>query len=149
MDWISISASDVESALNKGQLEALKAESLRTLDRDVTFELISSITTRIRAEIAAGGISALDSDHSRIPPELKDAALRLVVEALQLRVPALELSAAQIKHADLARETIARVARGELPVSRPRFAIRTSVRRKAVEAKSARNRVSRKNIGAL
>ncbi len=149
MDWISLKVSDVEAALNKAQLEALKAESIRTLNRDVAFEIIADVVTRIRAEISAGEISSLDADHSRIPPELKEPALRLIVEALQLRVPAMELSASQMKHADLARETIARIARGELPVSRPRLAIRTSTHKKGVFAKSAPQKANRKNMEAL
>ena len=88
----------------------------------------------------------LDADHSRIPPELKECALRLAVESLHLRVPSIEMSQSQQKHADIARETLLRVSRGELPVSRPIFGISTGDSRKGVSSGAAPRKADSKSL---
>ena len=100
MDWIKLTTKDLECVLNKPQLDILKAQSLRSPDVDIAFEVISNIVARVRAEIAVSGLNSLDADHSRIPLELKDCALRLCIELLQARLPSMELSKQQIKYAD-------------------------------------------------
>jgi len=149
MDWISLSPADLECALNKPQLEILKAQYLQSPNRDAAVDIIASVTARIRVEIVAGGTGALDADHSRIPPELKECALRLAVESLQLRVPSMEITQAQQKHADIARQTLARVAAGELPVSRPEYPIRTAWRRKGAVCGSSERQATRKTMKGL
>ena len=139
MDWIILKTSDLECVLNKPQLDVLKAQSFKTPGRDPAAEILDSTTVRIRAEIAASGVNSIDPDHARIPPELKECALRLAAESLQTRVPQMELTDHQRKLADVAREMLARVARGELPVSAPRFGIRTAnVKKGAYFGASAR-----------
>lgn len=149
MDWIKITTKDLECALNKPQLEILKAQSLRSPDMDIAFEVISNIIARIRAEIAVSGVNSLDADHSRIPLELKETALRLCVEALQIRLPAIELSKLQIKHADIARNTLLRVASGELPVSRPLFSISTASHKKGITSGSSQRVATRKSMKGI
>ena len=149
MDWIKLTTQDLESALNKPQLDILKAQALRSPDVDIAFEVISNIVARIRAEIAVSGLNLLDADHSRIPFELKDCALRLCVEALQLRIPTMEISKMQSKHADLARVTLLRVARGELPVSRPLFSISTASVKKGISSSSAKKVSTRENMKGI
>ena len=80
MEWIRLTSEDLEYALNKPQLETLKAESLRNLKRDIAQDVLNTVVARIRAEISASGLNWLDADHSRIPYELRDCALRLAVE---------------------------------------------------------------------
>ena len=139
-----ITTKDLECVLNKPQLDILKAQSLRSPDVDIAFEVISNIVARVRAEIAVSGLNSLDADHSRIPLELKDCALRLCIELLQARLPSMELSKQQIKYADDARETLSRVARGELPVSRPLFSISTATAKKGISS-SASRKISTRN----
>ena len=149
MDWIKLTSEDLEYALNKPQLETLKAESLRNLKRNISQDVLDSVVARIRAEIAASGLNALDADHSRIPYELRDCALRLAVEALHLRVPSIEMSAAQSKHADLARETLLRIATGKRPVSRPALAVRTASAKRSVYSKSSPRKITRATTEGL
>jgi len=119
MTWITLTGADLEDALNKPQLDILKSARLRSPTRNVAEEALASVVSRIRAEIAASGLNNLDQNHAKIPPELRGCALCLAVESLQLRVPTMEPSAAQEKHADLAREMLLRVAEGKLPISKP------------------------------
>lgn len=149
MEWIRLTSEDLEYALNKPQLETLKAESLRNLKRDIAQDVLNTVVARIRAEISASGLNCLDADHSRIPYELRDCALRLAVEALHLRVPSIEISALQSKHADLARETLLRIATGQLPVSRPTAAVRTASAKRSVYSKSAPRKATRSTTEGL
>ena len=102
-----------------------------------------------KRQISASGLNCLDADHSRIPYELRDCALRLAVEALHLRVPSIEISALQSKHADLARETLLRIATGQLPVSRPTAAVRTASAKRSVYSKSAPRKATRATTEGL
>lgn len=149
MDWIILTPQDLECALNKPQLDILKAEAIRSLNRDISQDIISGIVARIRAEVAASGLNILDTDHSRIPAELKDCAIRLAIEALQLRIPSMEISDAQSRQADIARETLLRVASGELPVSRPVFGVRSSTKRKGVSSGAAKRMADRKSMEGI
>ena len=127
----------MELALNKPQLEILRAAELASPGRDIAEDAIAAVVSRIRAEISAGQISLLDADHSRIPPELKECAISLAVEALQTRLPDMPMPQPISKRADLARETLMRVAEGRLPVSRPICGIKTA---RAKDAKIVKNR---------
>ena len=149
MDWIKLKSSDLELVLNKPQLEILKAESLRSAGRDIAAESLDSVVLRIRAEIAASGFNSLDPDHSRIPPELKECALRLAIEGLQVRLPQMELSQMQIRHADYARELLMRVSLGKLPISRPQYSIRTASRKKDVAYGSAAKNATRDSMKGI
>jgi len=149
MDWIKITPADLESALNKNQLDILKAQSLQSPGRDAVEDVISNVVARIRAEVASSGLNAVDVDHARIPPELKECALRLAVEALHLRVPSIALSEYQIKHADLARQILSRAASGDFAVSAPIFGVRTGNAKKGVSAGSQKRDATRKTMGNL
>ena len=149
MDWINLKTSDLECALNKPQHEILKAQTLKSPGREPAAEILDSVVVRIRAEVAASGLNAIDPDHSRIPPELKECALRLAAEALQTRLPQMELTDRQCRLADEARETLARVARGELPVSSPLFGVRTGLPRKGANFGAARRVATRKSTRGL
>lgn len=87
MNWIKITHQDLEISLNKSQLEILQAAEFASPGRDIAESVISMAVSRIRAEISAGQINSIDPDHSRIPPELKECALSLALEALQARLP--------------------------------------------------------------
>ena len=137
MDWIYIKNSDLECLLNKPQLDMLKAASLASAGHDIAKDIIASVVTRIRAEIAAGGISRLSEDHSKIPPELKECALALSLEMLQSRIPDMPMPEAVLRRAENARETLLRISNGSLPVSAPLYGISTASR-KAIYAKRQR-----------
>lgn len=149
MDWITLKTSDIECVLNKPQLDILKAQSLKTPGRDIAAETLDSIAVRIRAEIGASGLNLLDPDHSRIPPELKECALRLAAESLQTRLPQMELSERQCKLADNARETLERIARGELPVSTPLVGIRTGLPKKGASFGASKRIATRNSTKGL
>ena len=126
MNWTTITENDLLCALNKNQLDLLKSEAMHRNDTSMCVKVIELVVSRIRAEIAASGINMLDKDYAKIPLELKDCALKLAIEALQTRMDCFEISSAQQRAADNAREILARVASGKLPVSRPRNGIKTA-----------------------
>ncbi|MBO5780880.1 MAG: hypothetical protein J6R08_00240 [Opitutales bacterium] len=149
MNWIKITHQDLEIVLNKSQLEILKAAEFASPGRDIAESVISMAVSRIRAEISAGQANFLDPDHSRIPPELKECALSLALEALQARLPDMPMPSSISKRADLARETLARVAEGELPVSQPLYGIKTARKKGVSLLKSRRQNFSSKTMEGL
>lgn len=149
MNWIKVRHGDLECALNKPQLEVLRAAELASPGRDIAEDVISSVTARIRAEIAAGEVNALDPDHSKIPPELKECATSLALEALQARIPALDMPESIAKRADLARETLRRVAASELPVTRPVCGIRAASKKGLSFGRERKGFFTSKNMEGL
>ncbi len=132
MNWTNITPRDLESTLNKTQLDLLKAEELKSAGKPISEEIISMITQEIRAKIASYPANFLDYDHAKIPCELKLCALRLSVEALQSRIPSMEMSAQQKKMADISRSHLQDVYTGKIAISRPDKPIRTAIEKKGV-----------------
>jgi hypothetical protein len=112
-DWISISTSDVYDYLAAEQAEALQSEALGSNQTDPLPTIIADVTARIRAEVSGNSANTLDATDGTIPPELRGAAMALIVEAAQARIPVLKMSADQIRLANAARALLKRVAAGE------------------------------------
>jgi hypothetical protein len=115
-NWISISTEDVYDYLAAEQAQALQSEALGDDQADPLPTIIADVVERIRAEVRANSANTLDAASGTIPPELRGAALALVVEAAQARLPALEMSDDQIRLANAARTLLKRVASGDVAV---------------------------------
>ncbi|MFI3290564.1 MAG: hypothetical protein R3Y46_01645 [Opitutales bacterium] len=130
MNWTKITQQDLENALNKNQVELLKAEELKSAGSPISEEIISMIVAEIRAKIASYPANFLDYDHAKIPKELKLCALRLAIEALQSRLPSMEMTAQQKKMADISRTALEEIYTGKICVSHPDKAIKTASEKK-------------------
>lgn len=126
MNWIVIQEADLHCILSKNQIDLLKAEAVKNGDTSICAKAIELAVSRVRAEIAASGANMLDENYGKIPPELKECTLRLAAEILQSRIPTLEFGRVQTAALEDAKQTLARVAEGKLPVSRPRNGVRTA-----------------------
>lgn len=126
MNWIQLQESDLHCILSKSQIDLLKAEALKNGDASICAKAMELAVSRVRAEIAASGTNMLDENYGKIPPELKECALRLAAEILQSRIPTLEFGKIQAAALETAKQTLARVSEGKLPVSRPRNGVRTA-----------------------
>ncbi len=112
--------------LSKNQIDLLKSEAVKNGDASICAKAIELAVSRVRAEIAASGTNMLDENYGKVPPELKECTLRLAAEILQSRIPTLEFGKVQAAALENAKQTLARVADGKLPVSRPRNGVRTA-----------------------
>lgn len=150
MNWIKLQVEDLCIVLNKNQLDLLNAELAKRPERDFASDILNSAVALARAKIASSGINTLDVDHSRIPLELRECVLRLAAESLQARIPALELSKSQLRQSDLARETLEKVERGILPVSRPFAGVKTANPRRGLSSgRGSTNKTTRKTLEGL
>jgi len=119
MSWSPLTPADVLACLAAPQAAALRQSALAPGQSDPLQALIADVTARVRAEIRGSRRSRVESDATLLPPELKLAAAHLALESLQARLPNLALSADQIRLAADARALLARVAKGEVPVTVP------------------------------
>jgi hypothetical protein len=82
-------------------------------------EIIDDMTARVRAEISGNRNNLLNAERTKIPQDLKSFACYLILESAQTRLPDLKLTADQVRLADDARDSLKRIAQGEVPVSVP------------------------------
>ena len=139
INWTTLTEDDLLCALNKPQLDLLKAEAIQTNHASLCSKIIELVVSRIRAEITASGINMLDENYAKIPPELKECAIRLAIESLHVRVPSIELTQAQIRAIDDAKEILTRVAIGKLPVSVSKNPVKTARKNAIQHASRPRN----------
>jgi len=119
MSWSPLTSADVLACLAAPQVAALRQGALAPGQADPLPALIADVTARVRAEIRGGRRNRVERDCTLLPPELKLAAAHLALESLQTRLPALALTADQIRLAADARALLARVAHGDVPVTVP------------------------------
>jgi hypothetical protein len=119
-DWILLTPSHLETYLMARQIRLLRTAVLGAGERDPLPQLIADVTRRVRQAIGSNPGNRLSDDPCLIPIELQPIACALALEALQGRIPPLQLSQEQQKAADVAREQLHAIARGEIRVSLPR-----------------------------
>ena len=86
MRWITITISDLEDVKTAKLLTPLRTKALGDGQDDPVPEIMASVTTRIRAEIAGCSRNQLDADETKIPASLKLLACRLVIAAASNRL---------------------------------------------------------------
>jgi hypothetical protein len=117
--WIRLRAEDLDVQLAPDQLQGILEAAAGRQGEDPLPRLVESIVAQIRAAVRSGKTVPLSADSQSVPEELWSDGCALLLERLQGRLPALRLSADQVRAADGARQRLRRVERGELQVSRP------------------------------
>ncbi|MDR2436176.1 MAG: hypothetical protein LBD33_02610 [Puniceicoccales bacterium] len=117
--WIEIAVDDLYDYMVASQVDVLRRRVLAPEQSDPLEDIICDITARIRAEVSGNQRNVLSANRLEIPQNLKSAACYLILECAQTRLPALKLTADQIRLADDAREYLKRIAQGEVPVEIP------------------------------
>jgi len=118
MPWSPLTSADVLACLVSTQIQALRG-SLAPGQADPLPVLIADVTARVRAEIRGNLRNRVERNPALLPPELKLTAAHLALESLQARLPNLALTADQVRLANEARQFLARIARGEVPIATP------------------------------
>ena len=117
--WITLTLANLETGKAAPLVAALRTAALGETQGDPLPEAITTVTNRIRMEIAAGGRTVLDADGTRLPPSLKSLAIRMVLREGQSRlnaVGALPLSDDEREEARQDIRFLERIARGEITV---------------------------------
>lgn len=119
VSWITLTVAQLDTAKAAALVDALQSAALGVGQADPLPEIITSVTARIRMEIAAGGRTVLDADASKLPPSLKSLGLRMVLREGQSRLNA----AGALPLADDEKEEwrqdvrfLERIAKGEITV---------------------------------
>jgi hypothetical protein len=120
-DWILLNSSHLDTYLMARQVRLLRTVVLGAGENDPVPQLLVDVTRSIRQAVGANRQNRLSDEPMLIPAELQPVACALVLEALQGRIPMLQLSKEQQKAADVAREQLKAVSRGEIPISQPHY----------------------------
>jgi len=111
--WKIIKPEDIKNYLSDLQVQALRKNS------DPLNAIATDITALTRSEVASYESNVLPQNPALIPPELMSSACHLIIEALQSRIPTLQLSKDQVRNAENARKQLRRVAKGEVKITPP------------------------------
>jgi hypothetical protein len=116
MSWITITLADLKDAKVAALVEACRTAALGAGQTDPIPNIISSVITRIRAEIAGCKTNLLDIDTAKIPPDLKGLAARMILrEACSRLQQALTDDEREEQRNDL--RYLERIAKCEIPVA--------------------------------
>jgi hypothetical protein len=145
--WMEIKVEDLCDYLVAPQIDILRRRMLVPGQNDPLEDIIGDVTARVRAEISGNQRNLLSANRLEIPQNLKSSACYLILECAQTRLPALKLTADQIRLANDAREYLKRIAQGEVPVELPEHAECPSIfnPNKGVAVVSSRKRVATGN----
>ncbi|OIO60439.1 MAG: hypothetical protein COZ46_07610 [Verrucomicrobia bacterium CG_4_10_14_3_um_filter_43_23] len=138
-DWILIKPNDVYDYLAAPQVELLRQRALTEGQSDPLIEIILDIVMFVRLHLPP--MLQSSQKQALIPRELKGCACRLIVEALQSRIPNIRLTPDQVRNANNARKHLLDIAKG---------AIRFSSFPQAITAHRVSNAlVTRQHLGGL
>ena len=117
--WIAITPADVEARIPSIVLATIR-ERYVDEQADPLLAIIADVTALVRGRVASNRAYALDLDETLLPPELKDDACWLCIEALKLRLgDATPINEAEKARIADARKQLDAVAKGDISVSLP------------------------------
>ena len=118
--WVTITAAEVESALQAPELAALREAALGDNSPDPITNAISDVIARVRGYAGSRVGNYLDRDQTLIPPELHQDGIWLVIQTLKLRLGvATPLSEDQRDRVRTAEQDLKDVALGRFRISKP------------------------------
>jgi hypothetical protein len=117
--WKKLRVEDLEDHMAADQLKNLLEATGGRDGADPLPKLLESVLAQVRAAVRTGRTAPLSADGEKVPEELWSDSCALLMEKLQGRLPALRLTADQVRAAETARLRLRRVERGELQVSYP------------------------------
>lgn len=117
--WIQITIEDLEDYLLAAQIAAIRTAALSDGQDDPVEQAIIDVTQEIRTYVANCDGNDLSANTAAIPPVLKRHACYLVLEAAQMRIPALELTDNQVRMANNARSLLTKVSECKFDVETP------------------------------
>ena len=119
--WLRFSVDDLRTHMAADQLQGLLEAAAGGEDgEDQIRRLGQSVVAQVRAAVRSGKKVPQSATVDAIPEELWSDACALLLEKLQCRLPALRLSADQVRAADVARQRLRSVARGEMALPMPK-----------------------------
>jgi hypothetical protein len=117
-NWVAISIDNLNNAKIAALVDALRTSALEVGQTERSAEIIEGVVNRIRAEVKGCATNQLDSDETKIPKDLKDLAVRMILRALKSAVeePLMEDERAD---RDADERYLIRVSKCEVPIATP------------------------------
>lgn len=118
MAWVTVSQANLENYVVAALLSAINSAALGDTQSDRFTTVHSDVIANVRMAVASEPSNALDEDTTKIPQSLRPAAC-WIIAGLMAQGLKIELSDQQANELAYARETLERVARGDLTVETP------------------------------
>lgn len=116
MSWSTITINDLKDTKVSALVEACRTAALGSGQADPVPNIVTNVTTRIRAEISGCAQNVLDVDTAKIPADLKSLASRMIMREAMSRIQqSLTEDEREEQRNDL--RYLERIARGEVPVA--------------------------------
>lgn len=115
MNWIVIAVTDLERYLVAPQLDAIRTAALATGQADPFTETMHDRANYVRNRIA--GRVQISATAYAVPPELVHQTALLIIEAMQGRIPMLELSEDQKRMISRAYDDLKLAGTADFPIS--------------------------------
>lgn len=115
--WVVIAAADLNDYLVAAQVSALRTAALASGQADPFTNVMHDRANYVRNRISTR-IQISETAYA-VPPELKSCTCYLIIEAMQVRIPALKLTEDQRRLVDRAYKDLDLAGTDKLPVSEP------------------------------
>lgn len=118
MNWIPITADDLNDTKLSLLVDQLRTAALADDQADPVINIIAGITSEIRANIKGCKTNVLDADETTIPKELKALACRMVVREAQSRLQ-LALEPDEVREQTRDDDRLSAIRKCGMPVAAP------------------------------
>lgn len=117
--WIVPTIADLDNYLAAPAMVALKTAALGAGQANPFLEVMPSVCGRIRDEIRGCKTNVVSATENAIPPGLKMIACLLIIEAMQGRLPGVELTEGQADMLKDGRRYLERISQCDVPIATP------------------------------
>lgn len=126
MSWIAITKDTLNEASIAALIEACDSAALADGQANRAAGLIQGVVTEIRAAVATAKGNQVDSDEAKIPGNLRDLAVDMIIARLKQAISR-ELSQDERDNLAWRRRQLDKVAAGELAVAMPDVPVKPEV----------------------
>lgn len=118
MSWITVAQTDLENYVVAALVTAINQAALGDSQTDRFTQVQSDVTAMVRMAVASNDANILDEDATTIPQSLRPAACWIIAGFMAQGLK-ITLSDQQANELQYARDTLDKVARGDLTVETP------------------------------
>jgi hypothetical protein len=117
-NWVTITADNLAEYQAGKIILAARTKALNTGQPDPFLAVMPDVIKQMRDDIAENPLNAISATANTIPPSLRQVAILLTIEAMQARLPGVEIQDELATLISDAKKRMLRIANGK-PVEQP------------------------------